>query len=148
MALEHLAPNGRIGEAMGDWRPQHHKIVEWYLDAHTCTLYHHVEGFWTNNDARNIGHHFLFLHYTVLGWFLISWDTRHPGWLDIDLYMSIPTGQTYRSHCRKKISHIRFLDLLYCIFLKYKLMHSTPSIYAFYSTVQYSIERRHASRTQ
>jgi hypothetical protein len=27
----------------------------WYLDAHTCTLYHHVEGVWTYHDAANIG---------------------------------------------------------------------------------------------
>jgi hypothetical protein len=29
--------------------------MEWYLDAHTCTLYHHVEGLWTHQDATDIG---------------------------------------------------------------------------------------------
>jgi hypothetical protein len=55
MALEHLTPDGHIGEALGDWRNQHHQIMEWYLDPHTCTLYNHVEGVWTNHDATNIG---------------------------------------------------------------------------------------------
>jgi hypothetical protein len=55
MALEHIAPDGHIGEALGDWRPQHHHIMEWYLDANTCTLYHHAEGVWNHHDATNIG---------------------------------------------------------------------------------------------
>jgi hypothetical protein len=29
--------------------------MEWYLYAHTCTLYHHIEGVWTKYDAMNIG---------------------------------------------------------------------------------------------
>jgi hypothetical protein len=29
--------------------------MEWYLDAHTYTLYHHVEGVWTYHDATNLG---------------------------------------------------------------------------------------------
>jgi hypothetical protein len=29
--------------------------MEWYVDAHTCTLYHHVEGVWTDNYATSIG---------------------------------------------------------------------------------------------
>jgi hypothetical protein len=55
MALEHLAPNAHIGEAMGDWRHQHHQITEWYLDAHICIVYHHVEWVWTRHDATNMG---------------------------------------------------------------------------------------------
>jgi hypothetical protein len=55
MALEDLTPDRHIGEALGDWRSHHHHIVEWYLDAHTCTLYHHVEGVWTHHDTTNIG---------------------------------------------------------------------------------------------
>jgi hypothetical protein len=43
-ALEYLAPYGHIRNALGDWRSQHHPIMEWYLDALTCTLYHHIEG--------------------------------------------------------------------------------------------------------
>jgi hypothetical protein len=39
---------------LGDWRPQHHNIMEWYLDARTCTLYHDVEGVCTHQDAMNI----------------------------------------------------------------------------------------------
>jgi hypothetical protein len=54
MAPEQLAPDGNIGEALGDWRPQHHQIMEWYLDANTCTLYDHVEGVWTTRDATHI----------------------------------------------------------------------------------------------
>jgi hypothetical protein len=42
MSLEHLTPDGHIVEALGDLRTQHHQIMEWYLDAHTCTLYHHI----------------------------------------------------------------------------------------------------------
>jgi hypothetical protein len=29
--------------------------MEWYLDARTCTLYHHIEGVWTCHEAANIG---------------------------------------------------------------------------------------------
>jgi hypothetical protein len=29
--------------------------MEWYLDAHTCTLYHNIEGVCTHRDAKNIG---------------------------------------------------------------------------------------------
>jgi hypothetical protein len=55
MALEHLAHDGHIMETLGEWRSQHHHIMEWYLDAHTCTLYHHAKGVWTHHDATNIG---------------------------------------------------------------------------------------------
>jgi hypothetical protein len=55
MALEHLTPDGHIWEALGDRRTQHRYIMEWYLDASSCTLYHHAEGVWTKHDATNIG---------------------------------------------------------------------------------------------
>jgi hypothetical protein len=29
--------------------------MEWYLDAHACTLYDHIEGVWTCHEAMNIG---------------------------------------------------------------------------------------------
>jgi hypothetical protein len=54
-ALEHLAPDGHIRNALGDWKSRHHQIMEMYLDAHTCTLYHHIEGVWTFHKAANIG---------------------------------------------------------------------------------------------
>jgi hypothetical protein len=41
-ALEYLAPDGHIGNTLGEWRSQHHQIMEWYLDARSCTLYHHI----------------------------------------------------------------------------------------------------------
>jgi hypothetical protein len=54
-ALEYLTPDGHIGNALGDWRSQHHQIMEWYLDTSTCTLYYHIEGVWTFHEAANIG---------------------------------------------------------------------------------------------
>jgi hypothetical protein len=54
-ALEYLAPDGHIGNTLGDWRSQHHQITEWYIDAHACTLYHHIEGVWNYHNAANIG---------------------------------------------------------------------------------------------
>jgi hypothetical protein len=54
-ALEYIAPDGHIGNKLAEWRAQHHQIIQWYLDASTCTLYHHVEGFWTYHNAVNIG---------------------------------------------------------------------------------------------
>jgi hypothetical protein len=53
-SLEYLAPDGHIGNTLGDWHSQHHQIMEWYLDAHACTLYHHIEGVWTYHKAENI----------------------------------------------------------------------------------------------
>jgi hypothetical protein len=53
--LEYIAPDGHIGNALGDWRSQHHQIMEWYLDARICTLYHHIEGVWTYHEVANIG---------------------------------------------------------------------------------------------
>jgi hypothetical protein len=32
-ALEYLAPDGDIGEPLGEWKSDHHQIMEWYLDA-------------------------------------------------------------------------------------------------------------------
>jgi hypothetical protein len=29
--------------------------MEWYLDMSTCTIYHHIEGVWTYQDAVNVG---------------------------------------------------------------------------------------------
>jgi hypothetical protein len=29
--------------------------MEWYLDAQSSSLYHHIEGVWTRYDAMNIG---------------------------------------------------------------------------------------------
>jgi hypothetical protein len=55
MKLEHLIPDVHIGEALGDWKTQHHHIMEWYLDAIFCTLYHHAEVMWTKHDSMNIG---------------------------------------------------------------------------------------------
>jgi hypothetical protein len=43
-ALGYLVPNGHIRNKLGEWRYQHHQIMERYVDARTCTLYHHVEG--------------------------------------------------------------------------------------------------------
>jgi hypothetical protein len=53
--LGYLAPDGHIGNKLGERRAWHHQITEWYLDASTCTLYRHVEGVWTYHDASNIG---------------------------------------------------------------------------------------------
>jgi hypothetical protein len=53
-ALEYIAPNGHLGEALGDWRNQNHQMMGWYLDAHTCTLYHHAEGVQNKHDVMNI----------------------------------------------------------------------------------------------
>jgi hypothetical protein len=44
-----------MGNALGDWRSQHRQIMEWYLDAHACALYHHIEGVWNCHEAANIG---------------------------------------------------------------------------------------------
>jgi hypothetical protein len=55
MALVHLSPDGHIGEALRDWMTHPHLIMEWYLDASSCTLYHHAESVWTKHDATNIG---------------------------------------------------------------------------------------------
>jgi hypothetical protein len=54
-ALEYLAPDRLIENTMGDWRSQHHHIMEWYLDAHACALYHHMEGVCTYHEADSIG---------------------------------------------------------------------------------------------
>jgi hypothetical protein len=54
-ALEYLAPDGHIENKLVEWRSQYHQIMEWYLDARTCTLYHQVEGVWTYHDAAKIG---------------------------------------------------------------------------------------------
>jgi hypothetical protein len=54
-ALEYLAPDGHISNNLGEWRSQHHHIMECYLDASTCTPYHQVEGVWTYHNAGNIG---------------------------------------------------------------------------------------------
>jgi hypothetical protein len=29
--------------------------MEWYFDAQSSALYHHIEGVWTRHDAMNIG---------------------------------------------------------------------------------------------
>jgi hypothetical protein len=29
--------------------------MEWYLDARTYTLYHHIEGVWTCHEAKKFG---------------------------------------------------------------------------------------------
>jgi hypothetical protein len=55
MALELLTPDIHTGEALGDWRNQHHKLMEWYLDTSSCTLYHNAEGVWTKHYATDIG---------------------------------------------------------------------------------------------
>jgi hypothetical protein len=52
--MEYLAPNVHIVNALGHWISQHHQIMEWYLDACTCTLYHHIEGVWTCQEVTNI----------------------------------------------------------------------------------------------
>jgi hypothetical protein len=54
-ALEYLAPHGDIGDPLGEWKSEHHQIMEWYLDAHSNVLYHHIEGVWTRHDDMNIG---------------------------------------------------------------------------------------------
>jgi hypothetical protein len=54
-ALEYIAPDGHISNKLGEWRAQHHHIIEWYLDVSTCTLYHQVEGVWMYHDAASIG---------------------------------------------------------------------------------------------
>jgi hypothetical protein len=54
-ALEYLAPDGDIGDPLGEWKSDHHQIMECYLDAQSSALYHHVEGVWTRHDATNIG---------------------------------------------------------------------------------------------
>jgi hypothetical protein len=42
-ALEYLAPYGDIGDPLGEWKSDHHQIMEWYLDASSSALYHHIE---------------------------------------------------------------------------------------------------------
>jgi hypothetical protein len=32
-AQEYLAPEGDIGDLLGEWKSDHHQIMEWYLDA-------------------------------------------------------------------------------------------------------------------
>jgi hypothetical protein len=54
-ALEYLASDGYIGYPLGEWNSDHHQIMEWYLDAQSSSLYHHVEGVWTRHEAMNIG---------------------------------------------------------------------------------------------
>jgi hypothetical protein len=54
-ALEYLAPDGGIGDPLGQWKSDHHQIMEWYFDAHSSALYHHIEGVWTRHDDMNIG---------------------------------------------------------------------------------------------
>jgi hypothetical protein len=54
MSLEHPTPDRHVGEALGEWRTHNHQSMEWYLDASSCTLYHHAEGVWTKHDAMNI----------------------------------------------------------------------------------------------
>jgi hypothetical protein len=54
-ALEYLAPDIDISDPLGEWKADHHHIMEWYLDAPSSALYHHVEGVWTRDDATNIG---------------------------------------------------------------------------------------------
>jgi hypothetical protein len=54
-ALEYLASDGDIREPLGEWKSDHHQIMEWYLDAQSSSLYHHVEGVWTRHEAMNIG---------------------------------------------------------------------------------------------
>jgi hypothetical protein len=53
--LEYLAPDGDIGDLLGEWKSDHHQIMEWYFDAQSSALYHHIEGVWTIHDAMNIG---------------------------------------------------------------------------------------------
>jgi hypothetical protein len=54
-AMEYLSPDGNIGDPLGEWKSDHHQIMEWYLDAQSNTLYHHIKGLWTRYDAMNIG---------------------------------------------------------------------------------------------
>jgi hypothetical protein len=54
-ALEYLAPDGDIGEPLGEWKSDHNQIMEWYFDAQISALFHHIEGLWTRHDAMNIG---------------------------------------------------------------------------------------------
>jgi hypothetical protein len=54
-ALEYLAPDSDIGDPLGEWKYDHHQIMEMYLDVPSSALYHHVEGVWTRHDATNIG---------------------------------------------------------------------------------------------
>jgi hypothetical protein len=54
-ALKYLAPDGDIGDPLGEWKSDHRQIMEWYLDVTSSALYHHVEGVWTKHDAMNIG---------------------------------------------------------------------------------------------
>jgi hypothetical protein len=54
-ALEYLAPDGDIGDPLGEWKYDHHQIMEWYLDTQSSALYHHTEVVWTRHDAMNIG---------------------------------------------------------------------------------------------
>jgi hypothetical protein len=53
-ALEYLAPDGDIGDPLGEWKADHHHIMEWYLDSQSNALYHHIEGVWTRHDSMNI----------------------------------------------------------------------------------------------
>jgi hypothetical protein len=50
----YLAPDGDIGDPLGEWKSDHHQIMEWYIDAQSSALYHHTEGVWTRHDAMNI----------------------------------------------------------------------------------------------
>jgi hypothetical protein len=54
-AMEYLAPDGDIGDPLVECKSDHHQIMEWYFDAHSSALYHHIEGVWTRHDAMNIG---------------------------------------------------------------------------------------------
>jgi hypothetical protein len=54
-ALEYLASDGDTGDPLGECKSYYHQIMEWYLDAHSSSLYHHIEGIWTRYDAMNIG---------------------------------------------------------------------------------------------
>jgi hypothetical protein len=54
-ALEYLAPDGDIGDPLGKCKSNHHQIMEWYIDAQSNALYHHIEGVWTRHHAMNIG---------------------------------------------------------------------------------------------
>jgi hypothetical protein len=53
-ALEYLAPDGDIGDTLGEWKSDHRQIMEWYFDTQSIALYHHIEGVWTRHDAMNI----------------------------------------------------------------------------------------------
>jgi hypothetical protein len=54
-ALEYLAPDGDIGDFLGEWKSDHHQIMEWYFDGQSSALYHHIEGVSTIHDAVKIG---------------------------------------------------------------------------------------------